>query len=111
MIFFLKPRDSVKTIMKDNGLLSVNQIHHLEVAKVMQRHALKSIPLPFTEIFKKTHACFYHVNQKWYEYYPSRLFHSKMYLINSLVRPQNKELFSAENSDLLFHKKMPPVTY
>ena len=52
-IFFLKPRDSVKTIMKDNGLLSVNQIHHLEVAKVMQRHALKSIPLPFTEIFKK----------------------------------------------------------
>ena len=37
--------------MKDNKLLSVNQIYHLEVAKLMQKYALKTIPIPFIEIF------------------------------------------------------------
>ena len=32
VIFFLKPRDSVRNIMKENKLLSINQIYHLEVA-------------------------------------------------------------------------------
>ena len=39
--------------MKENNLLSVNQIYHLEVSKVMQKLALKSIPAPFYDIFKK----------------------------------------------------------
>ena len=43
IIFFLKPRDSVRQIMKDNRLLSVNQIYHLKVSKLMQKFALKSI--------------------------------------------------------------------
>ena len=52
MIFFLKPRDSVRSLMKENGLLSVNQIYHLEVAKLMQKLALKSIPSSFNYIFQ-----------------------------------------------------------
>ena len=37
--------------MKENKLLSVNQIYHLEVAKLMQKYALRTIPLPFIDIF------------------------------------------------------------
>ena len=37
--------------MKENELLSVNQIYHLEVAKLMQKYALRNIPLPFVDIF------------------------------------------------------------
>ena len=51
IIFYLKPRDSVRDIMKENKLLSVNQIYHLEVAKLMQKYALRNIPLPFIDIF------------------------------------------------------------
>ena len=39
IIFFLKPRDSVREIMKENKLFSVNQIYNLELAKLMQKHA------------------------------------------------------------------------
>ena len=52
IIFFLKPRDSVRTIMKENKLLSVNQIYHLEISKLMQKLTLKSLPSPFYDIFK-----------------------------------------------------------
>ena len=52
MIFHLKPRDSVRNLMKENNLLSVNQIYHLEVAKIMQKYTLKKIPSPFLEIFE-----------------------------------------------------------
>ena len=51
IIFNLKPRDSVRALMKEHKLLSVNQIYHLEVAKIMQKYFLKSIPLPFLDIF------------------------------------------------------------
>ena len=49
LIFHLKPRDSVRALMKENNLLSVNQIYHLEIAKLMQ---LSDIPSPFSEIFQ-----------------------------------------------------------
>ncbi len=52
LIFHLKPRDSVRSLMKENNLLSVNQIYHLEVAKLMQKYALKTIPSPFLSIFE-----------------------------------------------------------
>ena len=52
LIFHLKPRDSVRALMKENNLLSVNQIYHLEIAKLMQKHALSDIPSPFSEIFQ-----------------------------------------------------------
>ena len=51
-IFFLKPRESVRAIMKEHNILSVNQIFHLEVSKIMQKHALNSIPSPFQKIFR-----------------------------------------------------------
>ena len=39
--------------MKENNLLSVNQIYHIEISKLMQKYALKTIPSPFISIFKK----------------------------------------------------------
>ena len=50
--FHLKPRDSVRELMKEHKLLSVNQIYHLEVSKIMQKYSLKSIPAPFYDIFE-----------------------------------------------------------
>ena len=52
LIFFLKPRDSVRQLMKENKLLSVNQIYNIELAKIMQKHTLGSLPESFTPIFK-----------------------------------------------------------
>ena len=52
IIFHLKPRDSVRALMKENKLLSVNQIYHLEIAKIMQKYTLKTIPIPFLKIFE-----------------------------------------------------------
>ena len=51
IIFFLKPRDSVREIMKENNLLSVNQIYFVELAKLMHKHALGTLPPPLTRIF------------------------------------------------------------
>ena len=52
IIFHLKPRDSVREIMKNNKLLSVKQIYHFEISKFMQRLALKKIPAPFLSLFE-----------------------------------------------------------
>ena len=52
IIFFLKPRDSVREIMKENKLFSVNQIYNLELAKLMQKHALGTLPAPFSDMFR-----------------------------------------------------------
>ena len=52
LIFHLKPRDSVRSLMKENKLLSVNQIYHVEVAKIMQKHALGDILSPFMDILQ-----------------------------------------------------------
>lgn len=57
VIFFLKPRDSVREIMKENNILSVNQIFHLEVSKIMQKVALGTATPAFLSLFgnqKKT---------------------------------------------------------
>ena len=53
IIYFLKPRESVRSVMKENNLLSVNQIYHLEVSKLMQKYTLKTIPSPFYNIFQR----------------------------------------------------------
>ena len=39
--------------MKENKLLSVNQIFHVEVAKLMHNVTLESIPKPFLNIFSR----------------------------------------------------------
>ena len=52
LIFSLDNRASVKNIMKERNILSVNQIFHMEVSKIMQRVALKTIPMPFQCIFE-----------------------------------------------------------
>ena len=52
IIFYLKPRDSVRDIMKEHKLLSVNQIYNVEISKLMQRLALGTIPAPFNVIFQ-----------------------------------------------------------
>ena len=52
MIFFLKPRDSVRSLMKENNLLSVNQIYHLEVCKLMQAFSLNALPNSIIDIFQ-----------------------------------------------------------
>ena len=52
LIFFKKQRDSVKSLMIENKILSINQIFHLEISKLMQRVALNFIPSPFTDIFQ-----------------------------------------------------------
>ena len=51
MIYFLKKRDSVKTLMKENEIMSVNQIFHSEIAKIMLRVDLSIIPARFIDIF------------------------------------------------------------
>ena len=38
--------------MKENKLMSVNQIYHLEVSKVMQRVVLEVAPKPLTLLFE-----------------------------------------------------------
>ena len=53
IIFRLKPRDSVRNLMKENKLPSVNQIYYLEVAKLMQKYVLRTIPSPINDIFKE----------------------------------------------------------
>ena len=52
VIFFLKPRESVRPIMKEHNILSVNQIYQVEVSKLMQKYVLKSIPSPFVKMFQ-----------------------------------------------------------
>ena len=52
LIFSLDNRASVRNIMKERNILSVNQLFHVEVSKIMQRVALKTIPLPFQCIFE-----------------------------------------------------------
>ena len=52
MIFFLDWDDSVRNLMKEHKLLSVNQIFHLEISKIMQRVVLQTIPSPFTRVFE-----------------------------------------------------------
>ena len=51
IILFLKPRDSVRELMKENRLMSVNQIFTLESAKTMQGVILKKSPVPISAIF------------------------------------------------------------
>ena len=53
MIFFLKPRDSTQGVMKDNNILSVNQIYHFEMAKIIQRLALNGAPEAIQSIFEQ----------------------------------------------------------
>ena len=50
MIYFKKYRESVKPLMHELKMLSVNQIHHLEVAKIMAKTKLGMIPEPFNDI-------------------------------------------------------------
>ena len=38
--------------MKEHNILSVNQIYQVEVSKLMQKYALKSIPSPFVKMFQ-----------------------------------------------------------
>ena len=38
--------------MKENKLMSVNQIYHLEIAKIMQKYSLNDIPSPFMDMFR-----------------------------------------------------------
>ena len=52
VIFFKKPRDSVRELMKENELLSVHQIYNIELAKIMQKHILGFLPTPLTNIFE-----------------------------------------------------------
>ena len=45
--------------MKENHLMSVNQIYHLEVSKIMQRVVLEVAPKPITLLFEnqvRTHS-------------------------------------------------------
>ena len=52
MIFFMNYRDSVKPLMAEQKMLSVNQIHFTEVAKIMEKVTLDSIPEPFINVFE-----------------------------------------------------------
>ena len=52
MIYFKKYRESVKPLMNELKMLSVNQIHHLEVAKIMAKTKLGMIPEPFNDILE-----------------------------------------------------------
>ena len=40
MVYFMKKRESVKSLMKENEMMSVNQIFHSEISKIMQRVTL-----------------------------------------------------------------------
>ena len=51
IIFFLKPRDSVRELMKEHKLLSVQQIFNVELAKVMQKQTLGTLPAALSSIF------------------------------------------------------------
>ena len=51
MIFFMGWRDSVRPLMKEQHLLSVNQIYQSEIGKVMQRVVLGSSPKSFIDMF------------------------------------------------------------
>ena len=51
MIFFMGKRESVRELMVEQSILSVNQIYHAEIGKVMQRLALGTIPAPFVTMF------------------------------------------------------------
>ena len=52
MIFFMNNRDSVKPLMAEQNMLSVNQIHFTEVAKIMEKVTLDFIPVPFINVFE-----------------------------------------------------------
>ena len=52
VIFFLRRRDSVRAIMKEKKLLSVNQIYHVEISKIMQKIALGTGPTAFQNLFQ-----------------------------------------------------------
>ena len=51
MIFYMNYCESVKPLMTENKILSVNQIHFTEVAKIMNRVMLGTIPVPFIDVF------------------------------------------------------------
>ena len=48
----MKRQESVKNLMGENKILSVNQTFHLEISKLMQRVAIGFVPSPFTNIFE-----------------------------------------------------------
>ena len=52
MIFSMGRPDSVKNVMIENNIPSVNQIYNLEVGKLMQKLALGTIPPPFIDMFE-----------------------------------------------------------
>ena len=52
MICYKNYRESVKPLMRELKMLSVNQIHHLEVAKIMAKVKLGMIPEPFSDILE-----------------------------------------------------------
>ena len=77
MIFYLKRRESVKNIMAENKILSVNQIFHLEIAKTMQTLGLKTIPSPFMEMFNTQVRTTTMVSRSSSDYFPLFTKHSK----------------------------------
>ena len=51
MIFFMKPYESVRELLKEQNILSVNQIFNVEIAKLMQRLHLGEAPKSISNIF------------------------------------------------------------
>ena len=51
MIFFMKPWESVRELLKEQNIPSVNQVFNVEVAKIMQRLHLEEAPKAISNIF------------------------------------------------------------
>ena len=49
----MKRRDSVKHIIKENSLLSNNQIYNCEIAKLIQKVTLHEAPSSISLVFKE----------------------------------------------------------
>ena len=52
LIFGLKKRDSVKNVMKQNGLLTIKQVYHVELAIFMYKTVKKLHPVAILNLFQ-----------------------------------------------------------
>ena len=52
LVFGLKKRDSVKNVMKQNGLLTIEQVYHVELAIFMYKTVKKLHPVAILNLFQ-----------------------------------------------------------
>jgi len=88
LVFFLKPRDSVRQLLKDNDIPSVHQIFNVEIAKMMQRVHIGIAPQSINDIFDRQKRTLNCVTRSSASFFPSSVSTSKASQCLSFIGPK-----------------------